>query len=121
MSFSQEFVEKLQDFVHFVAKKEFESHYKHYQGDLLKNLITTRVCSELDIAFPEVKYVVECDVMVEPLCDRRDNRIDHILNNTELKRETELLLSVKYLYGYDVRRLAIHLEEPRNNVLDITL
>ena len=73
------------------------------------------------LVFPEVKYVVECDVMVEPLCDRRDNRIDHILNNTELKRETELLLSVKYLYGYDVRRLAIHLEEPRNNVLDITL
>lgn len=121
MSFSQEFVEKFQDFVHFVAKKEFECNYKFYQGDLLKNLITTRVCNELDIAFPEVKYVVECDVMVGPLCDRRDNRIDHILNNTELKRETELLLSVKYQYGYDVRRLAIHLEEPRNNVLDITL
>lgn len=121
MSFSQDFVEKFQDFVFFVAKKEFECNYKFYQGELLKNLITTRVCNELDIAFPSVQYMVECDVMSAPLSDKRDNRIEHILNNTELKRETELLLSVQYKYGYDVRRLAIHLEEPRNNVLDITL
>jgi hypothetical protein len=65
--------------------------------------------------------MVECDVMSMPLSDKRDNRIDHILNNTELKRETELLLSVKYKYLYYARRLDIHLEEPRNNVLDITL
>ena len=107
----QLFIEKLHKHIFEFSDGTYKGVVGHLCGESLRDVMLQKVSCEIERVFPSLEFFVECTIMSIPLSDRRDNRIDHILENSELKREDEILLTISYKTNRadEVRNLGIHL------------